>query len=84
MLPIGRFTLDFNSVNNYNPCFVIYCVKDAIVAPLMRYPSFSVSFLDPYGLGLAARERIALSMEVRYLVGIPSASLQAFFSNMIL
>src|SRR4030043_2423853 len=34
MLSIGRFTLNFNSVNNDNLCFVIYCIKDAIVAYL--------------------------------------------------
>src|SRR4030042_1579892 len=39
MLSIGRFTLNFNSVNNDNLCFVIYCIKDAIVA----YPD-TVSF----------------------------------------
>jgi hypothetical protein len=50
----------------------------------MRYPSFSVSFLDPKGLGLSVSERIALSTEVRYFAGIFSASLQAFFSIMIL
>src|SRR4030042_2163822 len=26
------FTLNFNSVNNDNLCFIIYCIKDAIVA----------------------------------------------------
>src|SRR4030067_769044 len=39
MLSIGRFTLNFNSVNNDNLCSVIYCIKDAIVA----YPD-AVSF----------------------------------------
>jgi len=39
MLSIGRFTLNFNSVNNDNRCFIIYCIKKAIVA----YPD-KVSF----------------------------------------
>jgi hypothetical protein len=26
------FTLNFNSVNNDNLCFIIYCIKDAVVA----------------------------------------------------